>query len=389
MDTLEVMPARPVETNADDLRHRPFAIFTLARCMRRAIHHLRQAYDLCVYDDLEVSVKIPNGRDKEVFEPQVAWLHHWECCKVALRGFSSCATILSTGQPIDTPHPGELVVTRIKEQFLGGEYLESVASRRKQVDSREDEFWEERSRWEDSLRRMAVDLLDQCGGHGPFNNAVFQLGDSLEQLLCPLDIESALHSQVVSETTEPECCESGLPGGTDSSPRQLVFNSAGVIPVEPGDLTPGPEDLDAFRAHVASLHTSLSDSDERANLELQIERGELEGRLEERIRQALVNYDNHTNNPGAGPRPRWDGENFRLKMGEQVARTLKPSATNCIAILAEFEEEGWPERINDPLPLGRDPERLSNTLRTLNKGAVGIRFSAGGDGESITWRPTQ
>src|SRR5690606_5994972 len=193
METLKVMPARPVRISHDDLRHRPFAIFTLARCMRRAIHHLRQAYDLCVYDDLEVSVKIPDDRDKEVFEPQVAWRRHWECCKVALGGFSSCATILSTGQPIDTPHPGELVVTRIKEQFLGGEYHESVASRRKKIDPHDDEIEAERSRWEDNLRRMVVDLLDQCGGHGPFNNAVFQMGDSLEQLLCPLNVESAVH----------------------------------------------------------------------------------------------------------------------------------------------------------------------------------------------------
>lgn len=61
------------------------------------------------------------------------------------------------------------------------------------------------------------------------------------------------------------------------------------------------------------------------------------------------------------------------------------------AILAAFQEEGWPPRIDDPLP-GRaeqDPKRrLNNAIKKLNgcRLARVIRFSGDGTGEGVKWK---
>ena len=61
-------------------------------------------------------------------------------------------------------------------------------------------------------------------------------------------------------------------------------------------------------------------------------------------------------------------------------------------MLAAFEEEGWPPRIDDPLPpvKGVDPkQRLRDTIRTLNAKQENplIRFRAAGTGEHVIWEP--
>jgi len=58
-------------------------------------------------------------------------------------------------------------------------------------------------------------------------------------------------------------------------------------------------------------------------------------------------------------------------------------------ILAAFQEENWPARIDDPLP-GDDnrdgPERLRDTVKKLNRQKVRrIHFSCDGTGEGILW----
>ena len=57
-----------------------------------------------------------------------------------------------------------------------------------------------------------------------------------------------------------------------------------------------------------------------------------------------------------------------------------------------FEEEGWPEAIDDPLPgvSGIDPyERLHDAVGRLNRAQkeASIRFERDGTGKRVLWRP--
>jgi hypothetical protein len=83
--------------------------------------------------------------------------------------------------------------------------------------------------------------------------------------------------------------------------------------------------------------------------------------------------------------PRWDLENRILHFGTQIARRVDSKARRLIVILNAFQEEVWPPRIDDPLPGGRDPERLRDALGTLNTNLKFLRFEADGTGEGIRW----
>ena len=61
-------------------------------------------------------------------------------------------------------------------------------------------------------------------------------------------------------------------------------------------------------------------------------------------------------------------------------------------ILAAFEEEGWKERIDDPLPPlagRREANRLRNEVQALNQRLEKpvIRFIMDGTGLGICWEP--
>lgn len=60
-------------------------------------------------------------------------------------------------------------------------------------------------------------------------------------------------------------------------------------------------------------------------------------------------------------------------------------ATSIVAILDAFEEERWPDQIDDPLPGGSDPQRLREAIRTLNEGLTLIRFRGDGSGQRVVW----
>ena len=90
------------------------------------------------------------------------------------------------------------------------------------------------------------------------------------------------------------------------------------------------------------------------------------------------------------PRPRWDGERRILRYGEKICKKYRQPAPNQIHILEDFEVEGWPPRIDDPLDSGPDNttrQRTSDAIRALNKKNKFIRFEASGDREGILWEP--
>ena len=90
------------------------------------------------------------------------------------------------------------------------------------------------------------------------------------------------------------------------------------------------------------------------------------------------------------PMPQWDAEYRMLCVGQCVIKEYRVPSPNQEAILAAFEEEGWPHRIDDPLsPHGdTDPKtRLHDTIKRLNRHHKDrlIRFRGDGTGEGVFW----
>jgi hypothetical protein len=91
-------------------------------------------------------------------------------------------------------------------------------------------------------------------------------------------------------------------------------------------------------------------------------------------------------------RPTWDRDRQELRFGHLIVKQYKVPAANQEMILAAFQEEGWPPRIDDPLPQHPhlDPKRrLHDTINSLNRNQKNplVRFLGDGSGEGIRWEP--
>jgi hypothetical protein len=88
--------------------------------------------------------------------------------------------------------------------------------------------------------------------------------------------------------------------------------------------------------------------------------------------------------------PVWDALRRELRVGQVIVKRFKQPAASQELVLGAFEEEGWPPRIDDPLPpeAEQDPKRrLHSTISNLNRGQREIRvhFAGGGEGQSVCW----
>ena len=88
--------------------------------------------------------------------------------------------------------------------------------------------------------------------------------------------------------------------------------------------------------------------------------------------------------------PRWDGESRVLYLGRQIVKRFRRPSPNQAVVLLAFEEEGWPCRIDDPLPPTREiapKHRLHDTIKWLNRRQENrlLRFSGDGSGEGVRW----
>lgn len=88
--------------------------------------------------------------------------------------------------------------------------------------------------------------------------------------------------------------------------------------------------------------------------------------------------------------PTWDRDRRQLRLGSAIVKEFKVPAMNQEIILAVFEEERWPPKIDDPLP--RKPEidpqrRLHDTINSLNRRQRRhlVHFGADGLGCGIRW----
>ena len=88
---------------------------------------------------------------------------------------------------------------------------------------------------------------------------------------------------------------------------------------------------------------------------------------------------------------RWDGSRRDLWLGDLLVKQFRSPAAAQECILATFQEDGWPPRIDDPLPCGKSvqlpQDRLRDVVRSLNRNQRQgrIRFSCDGTGQGILW----
>jgi hypothetical protein len=95
--------------------------------------------------------------------------------------------------------------------------------------------------------------------------------------------------------------------------------------------------------------------------------------------------------------PTWDRDRQELRLGNLIVKQFKVPAPNQEVILAAFQEEHWPVRIDDPLPPHpeQDPKRrLHDTINALNRNQKHalLRFLGDGSGQGVRWdlvRPPQ
>jgi hypothetical protein len=91
-----------------------------------------------------------------------------------------------------------------------------------------------------------------------------------------------------------------------------------------------------------------------------------------------------------GDKPTWDKVRRQLRFRGQLVKAFRLPAPNQELILDSFEEEGWPEFIDDPLPpaAGIEPRRrLQATIKALNRHqeSILIRFRGNGS-ERVFWQ---
>ena len=88
--------------------------------------------------------------------------------------------------------------------------------------------------------------------------------------------------------------------------------------------------------------------------------------------------------------PQWYRDRQELRVGSVVVKRFKVPAANQEIVLAAFEEEGWPVRIDDPLPPRPDQapkRRLQETIKSLNRNhkSALMRFVGDGSGQGVRW----
>jgi hypothetical protein len=111
-------------------------------------------------------------------------------------------------------------------------------------------------------------------------------------------------------------------------------------------------------------------------------------------RTASVSSDHERHADESQPTPActpvWDGERQELRVGGRLVKQFKLRSPNQEMVLSSFQEEGWPARIDDPLPPVADivpKRRLHDTIKSLNRCQKCrlIRFLGDGSGEGVRW----
>lgn len=89
--------------------------------------------------------------------------------------------------------------------------------------------------------------------------------------------------------------------------------------------------------------------------------------------------------------PTWDVARRLLILNGRIVKQFKWQAVNQETVLSVFQEEGWPGRIDDPLPPSPDvgvKRRLSDTIKCLNRNQRDklLQFHGDGTGQGVIWK---
>jgi hypothetical protein len=92
--------------------------------------------------------------------------------------------------------------------------------------------------------------------------------------------------------------------------------------------------------------------------------------------------------PHVRAKPRWDRTARKLYLGRCLVKEFPRLSTCQVLILEAFEEQGWPEAIDDPLPVEHDispKRRLHDVIKRLNRNQVCpvLSFHGNGNGEGV------
>jgi len=88
-------------------------------------------------------------------------------------------------------------------------------------------------------------------------------------------------------------------------------------------------------------------------------------------------------------KPNWNSKRRELIFEGKVLKTFRQPAPNQIAILEAFQQDGWPDRIDDPLPYAPNADtrqRLGDAVHRLNKSITSIVFELDGTSVHILWK---
>ena len=93
-----------------------------------------------------------------------------------------------------------------------------------------------------------------------------------------------------------------------------------------------------------------------------------------------------------GLKPHWHQVRHELCLAGLVVKRYRVPAPNQVMILNAFQEEGWPEHIDDPLPVSGDVDphtRLHDAINRLNGRQTRplLRFHGNGNGTGVSWEP--
>jgi hypothetical protein len=89
-------------------------------------------------------------------------------------------------------------------------------------------------------------------------------------------------------------------------------------------------------------------------------------------------------------KPTWDSDLRELRFQGRIVKRYKVPSPNQQVLLAAFDEEDWPCRVDDPLmphPEIDPKRRLHDTIKSLNRHQVIplLRFYGDGTGEGVRW----
>lgn len=97
------------------------------------------------------------------------------------------------------------------------------------------------------------------------------------------------------------------------------------------------------------------------------------------VRRAAVDPE-----PPASAKPEWNDAEGKLYFCGEVVRDFsrKRAKSRAEIILCSFEEDGWPRRIDNPLPPDVD---LGKTCDTIRNGLTVLSIERDGSGEGVRW----